>query len=151
MARKGGKRGGNSAARSAAAKKGWETRRRGGSAAKGKGTQPTAASKPKGKQAPTASRKAPPPPAWSAAMKAAAARKQTGGKPANNISASPRRLNAAERAYIDITTGKGKSKFRSDKKVREEMQRRGFLTGKDAQGDLITIASRARRKRGGTY
>lgn len=84
-------------------------------------------------------------------MKAAAARKRTSAGPANKIAASPRRLNAAERAYMEITTGKGKSKFRSDRKVREEMQRRGFLKGKDAQGDLITIASRARRKRGGTY
>lgn len=44
-----------------------------------------------------------------------------------------------------------KSKFRSDKKVREEMQRRGFLKGADPQGQLITIAHRARRKRGMPY
>lgn len=144
MARKGGKRGGSSAARSAAAKKGWETRRRGGGGKakpEGKGASKT------GKTAPTA-RKAPPPPAWSPAMKAAAARKRTSAGPANKIVASPRRLNAAERAYMEITTGKGKSKFRSGKKVREEMQRRGFLKGKDVQGQLIKLASNARRKRG---
>jgi hypothetical protein len=146
MAKK-GKRG-SSAARSAAAKKGWETRRRGGAAAKPTGskkgkTAKTQPSKPAGK--------APPPPAWSPAMKAAAGRRRTSGGPANAIKPSPRRLNAAEQAYMDITTGKGRSKFRSDAKVRAEMQRRGFLTGKDAQGQLIMIASRARRKKGATY
>lgn len=52
MARKGGKRGGSSAARSAAAKKGWETRRRGGAKSKPAATKRTAASKAK----PTAKR-----------------------------------------------------------------------------------------------
>lgn len=58
MARKGGKRGGSSAARSAAAKKGWETRRRGGAKAKPAATKRTAASKAKAKPAskPTARR-----------------------------------------------------------------------------------------------
>jgi hypothetical protein len=69
-----------------------------------------------------------------------------GARPANKIVASPRRLNSAERAYMEIKAQK--SKFRSDKKVREEMQRRGFLKGRDPQGQLINIASRARRKRG---
>lgn len=47
MARKGGKRGGSSAARSAAAKKGWETRRRGGAKAKPAARKATAPTKPK--------------------------------------------------------------------------------------------------------
>ena len=69
--------------------------------------------------------------------------------PANKIAASPRRLNAAESAYVQITTGKGRSKFKSDRKVREELQRRGFLKGsKDPQGDLIRIAAQVRRKKG---
>lgn len=40
-----GRKGGSSAARSAAAKKGWETRRRGGAGAAGKASKPTKASK----------------------------------------------------------------------------------------------------------
>lgn len=58
MARKGGKRGGSSAARSAAAKKGWETRRRGGAKSKPAATKRTAASKPRATPAskPTARR-----------------------------------------------------------------------------------------------
>jgi hypothetical protein len=47
MARKGSKKGGSSAARSAAAKKGWETRRRGGAKAKPAATKRTVASKPR--------------------------------------------------------------------------------------------------------
>lgn len=47
MARKGGKRGGSSAARSAAAKKGWETRRRGGAKPKPAARKATAPTKPK--------------------------------------------------------------------------------------------------------
>lgn len=47
MARKSGRKGGSSAARSAAAKKGWETRRRGGAKPKPAATKRTAASKPK--------------------------------------------------------------------------------------------------------
>lgn len=70
----------------------------------------------------------------------------TGG---SKISPSPRRLTAAEKAYTEIKSQK--SKFRSDAKVRAEMQRRGFLKGDDPQGQLINIASSARRKRGGTY
>lgn len=49
MARKGG-RGGNKAARSAAAKKGWETRRRGGAKSKPAATKRTAATKAKGNE-----------------------------------------------------------------------------------------------------
>ncbi len=77
------------------------------------------------------------------------ANKPSAPKPANKIAPSPRRPNAAERAYMEIKNGKGKSKFRSDKKVLEEMQRRGFLKGKDPQGQLINIASQARRKKAG--
>lgn len=67
----------------------------------------------------------------------------------SKISPSPRRLTAAEKAYTEIKAQK--SKFRSDAKVRAEMQRRGFLKGADPQGQLINIASNARRKRGGSY
>jgi hypothetical protein len=58
MARKGSKKGGSSAARSAAAKKGWETRRKGGSKAKPAATKRTVASKPRATPAskPTARR-----------------------------------------------------------------------------------------------
>jgi hypothetical protein len=83
------------------------------------------------------------------AARAGAAARRKASEPANKIVGSPRRHNAAEAAYWQIKTGKGRSKFNSDKKVREEMQRRGFLKGsKDPQGDLIRIASSARRKKG---
>jgi len=65
----------------------------------------------------------------------------------NNI--RPSTLLAAERAYGEIKAQK--SKFRSDKKVREEMIRRGFLQGPDPQGQLISIARRYRLRRGGAY
>jgi hypothetical protein len=81
--------------------------------------------------------------------KAPAGKASSGSKPANKVSPSPRRLNAAEKAYAEIKAQK--SKFRSDKKVREEMQRRGFLKGPDPQGQLIMIASRARKKKGSPY
>jgi hypothetical protein len=69
------------------------------------------------------------------------------GKPkaANKVSASPRRLSKAEQDYADIRSQK--SKFRSDKAVRAEMQRRGHLKGKDPQGELIGIAANARGKK----
>jgi hypothetical protein len=65
---------------------------------------------------------------------------------ANKVSASPRRLTKAEQAYMEIKAQK--SKFRSDKKVREEMQRRGFLKSSDPQGELIKLAYNARAKKG---
>jgi hypothetical protein len=67
--------------------------------------------------------------------------------PANTI--KPSSLLAAEKAYGEIKAQK--SKFRSDKKVREEMIRRGFLKGSDPQGKLIEIARKYRMRRGGTY
>jgi hypothetical protein len=67
-------------------------------------------------------------------------------KAANKVSASPRRLTKAEQAYMEIKAQK--SKFRSDKKVREEMQRRGFLKSGDPQGELIKLAYNARAKKG---
>lgn len=86
-------------------------------------------------------------------------------KPANNIQPSPRSiesrslpftapaskakgkpLTSAEKAYAEIRAQK--SKFRSDKKVREEMMRRGFLKGKDPQGQLLRIGRSARIKQG---
>ena len=113
---------------------------------------------------------APPPPAWSKEMlaakakadradKARAAAKSAAAKPvrakdkpktkppANTI--KPSSLLAAEKAYGEIKAQK--SKFRSDKKVREEMIRRGFLKGSDPQGKLIEIARKYRMRRGGTY
>ena len=70
-------------------------------------------------------------------------------KGANAIQPSPRRLNAAEKAYLEIKAQKGK--FGSDKKVIAEMTRRGFLKGADPQGQAIRIASNARRKKGSPY
>jgi hypothetical protein len=67
-------------------------------------------------------------------------------KAANKIAASPRRLNKAEQDYAEISAQK--SKFRSDKKVREEMMRRGHLKGSDPQGELIRIAVSTRSKKG---
>lgn len=64
----------------------------------------------------------------------------------NKVAASPMRMNAAEKAYAEIK--QQRSKFGSDAKVRAEMQRRGFLKGKDAQGELINIAASARKKAG---
>ena len=61
----------------------------------------------------------------------------------------PSTLLAAEKAYGEIKAQK--SKFRSDKKVREEMMRRGFLKGNDPQGDLMRIARKYRMRRGGSY
>ena len=118
----------------------------------------------------------PPPPAWSASMlrdlkkakaakaakeaKAAKAAKEAkatkkdakpakkSAKPANKVAPSPRRLSAAEKDYAEITGPGNKSKFRSSKKVREEMQRRGFLKGADPQGELIQLADTVRRKKG---
>ena len=57
-----------------------------------------------------------------------------------------KRLTSAERAYAEIKAQK--SKFRSDKKVIEEMIRRGFLKGKDPQGMMMTIARSTRIKQG---
>jgi hypothetical protein len=74
------------------------------------------------------------------------AAKASAPKATNKVSASPRRLSKAEQDYMDIQSQK--SKFRSDKKVREEMQRRGHLKGSDPQGDLIKIAYTARAKKG---
>ena len=68
---------------------------------------------------------------------------------ANAIKPGPRRLNAAEKAYLEIKAQK--SKFGSDKKVIAEMARRGFLKGPDPQGQAIRIASSARRKKGSPY
>ncbi|MGA1024235.1 MAG: hypothetical protein ACO3TI_07325 [Aquiluna sp.] len=68
-------------------------------------------------------------------------------KAANAI--KPSTLLAAEKAYGEIKAQK--SKFRSDKKVREEMMRRGFLKGNDPQGDLMRIARKYRMRRGGSY
>jgi hypothetical protein len=82
-------------------------------------------------------------------------------KGANAIKAGPRvpprmeskpagnKLNSAERAYAEIKAQK--SKFKSDRKVIEEMTRRGFLKGNDPQGQMIRIARSARMKQGGTY
>lgn len=120
-----------------------------------------ATSKPAGAKtrATSATRKPPlPPPVPEAILKASKVtsaamrdRKRETGI-ANNIRPSPRRHTAAEAAYWDIKNGKGKSRFRSDKKVREEMRRRGFLKdSKDPQGDLIKIARSARRKKGSWY
>lgn len=78
--------------------------------------------------------------------KPAAAPAKTAPTGGNKIAASPRRFNAAERAYAEIS--QQPSKFRSDAQVRAEMQRRGFLKGKDTQGDLINIARAARMKAG---
>jgi hypothetical protein len=66
-----------------------------------------------------------------------------GAKPAG------RKLNAAEKAYAEIKAQK--SKFKSDRKVIEEMTRRGFLKGSDPQGQMIRIARSTRIKQGGTY
>jgi len=74
-----------------------------------------------------------------------------GGAPKSTVSASPRRLNKAEAAYWEMKHGKGKSKWKSDSKVLAEMQRRGLVKGNDPMGELINIASRARRKRGASY
>lgn len=134
--------------------------RRGGTIARPKGyvrpgSKPTS-SKPKSTGKP---KKPPlPPPVPEAILKASKVtsaamrdRKRETGI-ANNIRPSPRRHTAAEAAYWDIKNGKGKSRFRSDKKVREEMRRRGFLKdSKDPQGDLIKIARSARRKKGSWY
>lgn len=68
-------------------------------------------------------------------------------QPANTI--NPSSLRAAEKAYGEIKAQK--SKFGSDKKVREEMIRRGFLKGSDPQGRLIGIAKKYRMRRGGAY
>ena len=92
----------------------------------------------------------PPPPA---AKEAKATKKDAkpakeSAKPANKVAPSPRRLSAAEKAYAEITGPGNKSKFRSSKKVREEMQRRGFLKGADPQGELIQLADTVRRKKG---
>jgi hypothetical protein len=70
-------------------------------------------------------------------------------KGANAIQPSPRRLNAAEKAFLEIRAQR--SKFRSDKKVIAEMMRRGFLKGPDPQGQAINIASSARRKKGSPF
>ena len=62
---------------------------------------------------------------------------------------STRKMNAAEKAYAEIKAQK--SKFKSDRKVIEEMTRRGFLKGNDPQGQMIRIARSTRLKQGGTY
>ena len=101
-------------------------------------------------------RKPPPPPPWSKAMLAAKARDDKASMaraaavkkaPANAI--KPSSLRAAEKAYGEIRAQK--SKFRSDKKVKEEMIRRGFLKGSDPQGQLIAIGRRYRMRRGSPY
>jgi hypothetical protein len=67
----------------------------------------------------------------------------------STASGKGKRLTKAEKAYNEIKAQK--SKFRSDKKVREEMIRRGWLKGSDPQGQLIRIARSARIKQGGDY
>lgn len=69
---------------------------------------------------------------------------------ANKVAPSPRRLDPAEQAYMQIKSQR--SKFRSDAKVRAEMQRRGFLKGaKDPQDALMRVARSARLKKGSPY
>lgn len=104
-----------------------------------------------------AKRQKPPPPPWSKGMLQAekAVKAQAGAvksvkaKSANAIKPSPRRLNSAEKAYAEIKAQK--SKFGSDKKVREEMIRRGFVKGSDPQGQMIKIARTIRLKQGNRY
>ena len=67
----------------------------------------------------------------------------------STASGKGKRLTNAEKAYNEIKAQK--SKFRSDKKVREEMIRRGFLKGSDPQGQLMRIARSSRIKQGGDY
>jgi hypothetical protein len=93
-------------------------------------------------------KKPPPPPPWSKGMLAAKAKAdRQAARPANAI--KPSSLLAAEKAYGEIKAQK--RKFGSDKKVREEMIRRGFLKGNDPQGKLIEIARKYRMRRGRTY
>jgi hypothetical protein len=58
-------------------------------------------------------------------------------------------LNKTEKAYLEIKSQK--SKFKSDRKVFAEMQRRGFLKGADPMGQLIKVASNARTKQGAPF
>ena len=67
----------------------------------------------------------------------------------STASGKGKRLTKAEKAYNEIMAQK--SKFRSDKKVREEMIRRGWLKGNDPQGQLMRIARSSRIKQGGDY
>ena len=90
----------------------------------------------------------PKPPGWSPAMKAA--RSASPPPTGNKVAPSPRQLNPAEKAYMAIKSQR--SKFRSDAKVRAEMQRQGFLKGaKDPQDALMRIARSARKKKGSPY
>lgn len=71
-----------------------------------------------------------------------------GGAPAGTVKAKPKSSKgAAERAYLEIRAGKGGKRL-SDRKVMEEMQRRGFLKGGDVQGQMINIAANARKMAG---
>lgn len=113
MARKGGKRGVSSAARSAAAKKGWETRRRGGA-------KPKPPSKPKAPPKTTTARGR----ARTAETRARAAVKAGGGTKAT------RSLAVAQRArdwYKSTGTGTKRSKTRSYAAPASNIRRTGGL------------------------
>ena len=80
-----------------------------------------------------------------AGAKAKASVKASKG-PANKVVPSPKRFNAAEKAYAEIL--QQPSKFRSDRQRRAELQRQGFLKGKDVQGEAIRLARSVRVKAG---
>jgi hypothetical protein len=153
--------GGGGGGRSAGGASGGGGASKGGGGGKKKAAAPVAA-------APKKKHPGPPPPAWSKEMlrqagkdkkaqsaaaktavaKTAKAKTEPKAKQAANT-IKPSSLRAAEKAYGEIKAQK--SKFRSDKKVREEMIRRGFLKGSDPQGKLIEIGRRYRMRRGSTY